>query len=55
MSSVRSKLRDRLTRGETIVAPGAYDPIGTRIVQELVSLPEYHQVEAETTEREQRR
>ena len=35
MTSVRSELRARLNRGETIVAPGAYDPIGARIVQAL--------------------
>ena len=28
-------LRDRLRRGETIVAPGAYDPISARVVQSL--------------------
>ncbi len=35
MPSVRSELRTRLDRGETIVAPGAYDPISARIVQTL--------------------
>ena len=35
MPSVRSKLRDRLQRGETIVAPGAYDPLSARVVQAL--------------------
>jgi methylisocitrate lyase len=35
MASVRSGLRARLDRGETIVAPGAYDPIGARIVASL--------------------
>jgi 2-methylisocitrate lyase-like PEP mutase family enzyme len=35
MSSSRSELRARLSRGETIVAPGAYDPIGARVVQSL--------------------
>jgi methylisocitrate lyase len=35
MASVRSGLRARLDRGETIVAPGAYDPIGARIVESL--------------------
>lgn len=35
MTSVRSELRARINRGETIVAPGAYDPIGARIVQSL--------------------
>ena len=35
MASVRSELRARLNRGETIVAPGAYDPISARVVQAL--------------------
>ena len=35
MTSARSELRARLARGETIVAPGAYDPIGARVVQAL--------------------
>ena len=35
MPAVRSELRARLNRGETIVAPGAYDPMGARIVQSL--------------------
>jgi 2-methylisocitrate lyase-like PEP mutase family enzyme len=35
MSSVRSSLRARLQRGETIVAPGAYDPLSARVVQAL--------------------
>ena len=35
MPSVRSNLRDRLQRGETIVAPGAYDPLSARVVQVL--------------------
>ena len=35
MPSVRSELRARLNRGETIVAPGAYDPIGARIVEAM--------------------
>lgn len=35
MPSVRSALRARLNSGETIVAPGAYDPISARIVQSL--------------------
>jgi 2-methylisocitrate lyase-like PEP mutase family enzyme len=35
MPSVRSNLRDRLQRGETIVAPGAYDPLSARVVQAL--------------------
>ena len=32
---VRSELRAMLNRGETIVAPGAYDPISARVVQAL--------------------
>ena len=35
MPSVRSNLRERLQRGETIVAPGAYDPLSARVVQSL--------------------
>jgi methylisocitrate lyase len=35
MTSLRSGLKARLDRGETIVAPGAYDPISARIVQYL--------------------
>ena len=35
MPSARSQLRARLTSGESIVAPGAYDPISARIVQSL--------------------
>ena len=35
MASVRSELRARLERGETIIAPGAYDPLGARVVQAL--------------------
>ena len=35
MPSVRSNLRERLQRGETIVAPGAYDPLSARVVQAL--------------------
>ena len=35
MASVRSELRAKINRGETIVAPGAYDPIGARIVETL--------------------
>lgn len=35
MPSPRSELRDRLSRGETIVAPGAYDPIGGRVIKAL--------------------
>jgi 2-methylisocitrate lyase-like PEP mutase family enzyme len=35
MSSVRSSLRARLQGGETIVAPGAYDPLSARVVQAL--------------------
>ena len=33
--SVRSDLKGRLTAGQTIVAPGAYDPISARLVQSL--------------------
>ena len=35
MPSPRQSLRERLQRGETIVAPGAYDPISARVVQSL--------------------
>jgi 2-methylisocitrate lyase-like PEP mutase family enzyme len=35
MASVRSSLRESLQRGETIVAPGAYDPLSARVVQAL--------------------
>ena len=35
MPTPRSELRARLSRGETIVAPGAYDPISARVVQSL--------------------
>ena len=35
MTSVRSRLRAKLQRGETIVAPGAYDPLSARVVQAL--------------------
>ena len=35
MPSVRSSLRERLQRGETIAAPGAYDPLSARVVQAL--------------------
>ena len=35
MASVRNDLRARLQRGETIVAPGAYDPLSARVVQAL--------------------
>jgi 2-methylisocitrate lyase-like PEP mutase family enzyme len=35
MTSVRSRLRTKLQRGETIVAPGAYDPLSARVVQAL--------------------
>jgi len=35
MLSVRNNLRTRLQRGETIVAPGAYDPLSARVVQAL--------------------
>lgn len=33
--SVRSDLKKRLHAGETIVAPGAYDPISARLIQSL--------------------
>src|SRR5712692_5907162 len=35
MPSVRQSLRERLQRGETIAAPGAYDPLSARVVQAL--------------------
>jgi len=35
MASSRNSLRARLQRGETIVAPGAYDPLSARVVQAL--------------------
>jgi 2-methylisocitrate lyase-like PEP mutase family enzyme len=35
MTSVRSRLRAKLQRGETVVAPGAYDPLSARVVQAL--------------------
>ena len=35
MPSLRHTLRQMLQRGETIVAPGAYDPISARVVQSL--------------------
>jgi methylisocitrate lyase len=35
MASVRSGLRAKLQRGETVVAPGAYDPLSARVVQAL--------------------
>jgi 2-methylisocitrate lyase-like PEP mutase family enzyme len=35
MPSIRSGLRATLQRGETIVAPGAYDPLSARVVQAL--------------------
>ena len=33
--SARSDLKNRLTSGKTIVAPGAYDPVSARLVQSL--------------------
>ena len=33
--SVRSDLKRKLQSGETIVAPGAYDPLSARLVQSL--------------------
>ncbi len=33
--SVRTDLKRRLQSGETIVAPGAYDPMSARLVQSL--------------------
>ena len=35
MASVRNSLRASLQNGETIVAPGAYDPLSARVVQAL--------------------
>jgi 2-methylisocitrate lyase-like PEP mutase family enzyme len=35
MATPRQRLREMLQRGDTIVAPGAYDPIGARVVQSL--------------------
>jgi methylisocitrate lyase len=35
MASVSNRLRAKLQRGETIVAPGAYDPLSARVVQAL--------------------
>jgi 2-methylisocitrate lyase-like PEP mutase family enzyme len=35
MTAIRSALRAQLQRGETIVAPGAYDPLSARVVQAL--------------------
>ena len=35
MPSVRSELKARLNKGETIAAPGAYDPFSARVVQSL--------------------
>jgi 2-methylisocitrate lyase-like PEP mutase family enzyme len=35
MAALRNGLRARLQRGETIVAPGAYDPLLARVVQAL--------------------
>ena len=35
MPSARSVLRSRLSSGETIVAPGAYDPLGARVIRSL--------------------
>src|SRR2546425_1918614 len=35
MPSVRSNLRERIQQGETIVAPGAYDPLSAGVVQVL--------------------
>ncbi len=35
MPAPRQNLRDMLQRGDTIVAPGAYDPISARVVQSL--------------------
>ncbi len=33
--TARSELRSKLNSGQTIVAPGAYDPISARLVQSL--------------------
>ena len=35
MPSARQQLRAMLQRGETIAAPGAYDPLSARVVQSL--------------------
>ncbi|GIX49294.1 MAG: putative 2-methylisocitrate lyase 1 [Candidatus Tectimicrobiota bacterium] len=35
MSTPRQQLRERLRRGETLVVPGAYDPLGALVVQAL--------------------
>ncbi len=35
LMSVRSDLKHKLQSGETIVAPGAYDPMPARLVQSL--------------------
>src|SRR5262245_42743583 len=35
MPSVRRSLRERIQRGETIAAPGAYDRLSARVVQAL--------------------
>lgn len=35
MPSTRQRLREMLRRGETIAAPGAYDPLSARVVQSL--------------------
>lgn len=35
MTAPRKRLREMLQRGDTVVAPGAYDPIGARVVQSL--------------------
>jgi isocitrate lyase len=35
MASIRNSLRGRLQRGETVVAPGAYDSMSARVVQAL--------------------
>ena len=35
MTPPRRALRERLAEGRAVVAPGAYDPIGARVVQEL--------------------
>jgi methylisocitrate lyase len=91
MPSPQQVLRNMLRQGQTIVAPGAYDPMSARVVQALgfpaiytggyvtgahttiteplltlkeqqvaeirtqvealIDLPEYYQLEAETTER----
>jgi len=33
--STRKDLKERLRSGQTIVAPGAYDPLSARLVQSL--------------------